>query len=85
MKIVKISSLACPSCIIMNKVFNKAKEKFNFEYEEYDFDLEHDEIQKFNPGNKLPLYIIFKDGKEVNRIIGEYKEEDFDNIIKEYL
>ena len=29
MKIVKISSLGCPSCILMNKVFNQIKEKLS--------------------------------------------------------
>ena len=29
MKIVKINSLGCPSCIIMNKVINKIKEEFD--------------------------------------------------------
>ena len=40
MKIVRISSLGCPSCIIMNKVFNKIKEKYKFELEEYDYDFD---------------------------------------------
>ena len=28
MKIVKINSIACPSCIIMNNLFNKLKDKY---------------------------------------------------------
>ena len=31
MKIVKINSLGCPSCIIMNKVFNQIKKEYDFE------------------------------------------------------
>ena len=83
MKIIKISSLACPSCIIMNKVFNKMKEKYSFDYEEYDYDLDNEDIQKFNPGTLIPNYIIFKDEKEVTRIIGEHSESEFEEIIKE--
>ena len=59
MKIVKINSLGCPSCIIMNKVFNKIKEKYTFELEELDYDF--DDIEQYNPGNILPIYIFYKE------------------------
>lgn len=81
MKIVKINSLGCPSCIIMNKVFNKIKENYSFELEELDYDF--DEIDEYNPGNILPIYIFYKDGKEVNRICGEHKIEEIEKIIEE--
>ena len=80
MKIVKISSLGCPSCIIMNKVFNKVKENYTFDLEEYDYDL--DEIDKFNAGNKMPVYIFYDGDKEIARLIGEHKIEEFDNILR---
>lgn len=80
MKIIKISSLGCPSCIIMNKVFNKIKNKYDFEYEELDFDF--DDIEKYNVGKIMPVYIFYKDGKEINRLIGEHKEEEFDSILE---
>lgn len=79
MKIVKISILGCPSCIVMNKVFNKIKEKYEFEYEEYDYDF--DDTEKYNPGKTMPVYIFYKDGKEIARLCGEKKEEDFERIL----
>ena len=85
MKIVKISSLGCPSCIIMNKVFNKMKEKYSFEWEEYDIDLDYEEVKKYNFNNKIPTFILYKDDVEVGRIIGEHKEEDFSKMIEENL
>ena len=81
MKIVKISSLGCPSCIIMNKVFNQIKNEYSFDYEEYDFDF--DDIEKFNAGKTMPVYIFYKDDKEINRLIGEHTKEEFERIIKE--
>ena len=80
MKIVKINSLGCPSCIIMNKVFNKLKEMYSFEVEEYDYDF--DDIEEFNAGKILPVFIFYKDGKEIDRLCGEHKIEEFENIIK---
>lgn len=81
MKIVKINSLGCPSCIIMNKVFNKIKEKYTFELEELDYDF--DDIEQYNPGNILPIYIFYKDNKEISRICGEHKIEEIEKIIEE--
>ena len=81
MKIVKINSLGCPSCIIMNKVFNKIKEQYSFDYEEYDYDF--DDIERFNAGNILPIFIFYKDDVEVNRLCGEHKLEEFERIINE--
>jgi thiol-disulfide isomerase/thioredoxin len=80
MKIVKISSLGCPSCILMNKVFNQIKEKYDFELEELDYDL--DSLQQYNPGVIMPEYIFFKDGKEIKRLVGEHKIEDFIEILE---
>lgn len=80
MKIVKISSLGCPSCIIMNKVFNKVKEEYDFEYVELDFDF--DDIEEYNAGKIMPVYIFYKNDKEVGRLVGEHKIEDFKRIIE---
>ena len=81
MKIVKINSLGCPSCIIMNKVFNKIKEKYNFDLEELDYDF--DDIEKYNIGNILPVYIFYKNNNEIKRICGEHKLEEIEKIIEE--
>ena len=83
MKIVKINSLGCPSCIIMNKVFNKLKEMYSFDIEEYDYDF--DDISKFNSGNILPVFIFYKDDVEIDRLCGEHKIEEFESIIKRML
>lgn len=80
MKIVKISSLGCVSCIIMNKVFNKLKDLYSFDYEEYDFDF--DDIEKYNVGKILPVFIFYDDEKEITRLCGEKKLDDFVNIIE---
>lgn len=80
MKIVKISSLGCPSCIIMNKVFNKIKENYSFDYEEFDYDF--DETDSFNAGNVMPVYIFYKNDKEVARLVGEHNFDEFSNLME---
>ena len=82
MKIIKINSLVCPSCIIMNKVINKIKEEYDVEIEEYDYDFDTEEIEKYNVGKILPVFIFYKEGKEINRLCGEHKKEEFDEILR---
>ena len=85
MKIVKINSLGCPSCIIMNKIFNKIKEEYDIETIELDYDFDEEEVKKDNIGKILPVFIFFKDDKEVGRLNGEHKKEEFDKIIGDNL
>lgn len=82
MKIVKINSLGCPSCIIMNKIINQIKTEYDIEIEEYDYDFNEEEVAKFNIGKILPVFIFYKDGEEVARLNGEHKIEEFENILK---
>ena len=83
MKLVRISSTWCVSCIIMNKLWNQLKEKYpEFEYMEYDYDLD-DEAKSYEPGKILPIIIILKDNKEIKRIVGEKsKNELFKEVCK---
>ena len=58
MKIVKISSLGCPSCIIMNNVINKVRNEYDIDIKELDYDF--DDVEKYNPGKILPVLIFYK-------------------------
>ena len=76
MKFVRISSTWCVSCIIMNKLWKKLKEKYSdFEYVELDYDM--DDVEEYNVGDILPVLIIYKENTEVKRIIGEKSEKEF--------
>lgn len=79
MKIVKINSLGCPSCIIMNKIINQLQNKYDVEIENLDYDF--DDIEKYSVGKILPVFIFIKNEKEITRLIGEHKIEDFEKII----
>ena len=85
MKVVKINSLGCPSCIIMNKIFNKIKEEYDIETVELDYDFDEEEVKKYNIGKILPVFIFFKGDKEIGRLNGEHKKEEFDKIIGDNL
>lgn len=85
MRIVKVSAMWCPSCIVVNKYWKNIKNKYNnIEFIEYDLDMDEDEVKKLNIGNKLPEIIFFdNDNKELKRLIGERKQEDIELEIGE--
>ena len=82
MKIVKISAIWCGACLIMNKVWNKLKDK-NIELIELDYDMDEEEVKKYNPGDILPIFIIFDGENEVLRLTGEFSYDEFISKLKE--
>ena len=83
MKIIKIGAMWCPACIITNKFWNSIKTSFkDIEFVEYDIDMDEDVVEKYGNLDILPVVIIEKNDKEVKRIIGEHKKEEFEEIIK---
>lgn len=83
MEIIKITSLGCSSCIIMNNIFNEYKKNKNISLKEYDYDFDEEEVLKYNVGKILPVFIIKNDLKEI-RIIGEKSKEEFLNILNNF-
>ena len=82
MKIVKISAIWCGACLIMNKVWNKLKDK-DIELIELDYDMDEEEVKKYNPGDILPVFIVFAGEKAVLRLTGEFSYDEFINKLKE--
>jgi thioredoxin-related protein len=65
----------------MNKIINELKSEYkNIDFEDYDYDF--DDIEKFNVGKILPVFIFYKDDKEITRLCGEHKKEEFIKIIE---
>ena len=59
MKIVRISSSWCSSCIITYKNYKKLQEKYpEFEYEEFDFYEDEEVVNNLDIGNILPVPFI---------------------------
>lgn len=81
MKIVKIGSMTCMSCIIMNNIINKIKNNYDIIVEEYDYDF--DDIEKYKVGKTLPVIIFYNNDKEIKRLEGEHSYEEIEGIINE--
>ena len=81
MRIVKINSMTCMSCIIMNNVMNKIKDNYNIEIENIDYDF--DDISKYNVGKILPVIIFYNGDKEIKRLEGEHSYNEIERIIND--
>ena len=85
MKLIKISAIWCPSCLIMEKVWNELKRELsNIEFISYDYDLDDEEVENYKVGEILPVIILEKDNTEITRFIGEKSKEYIIEGIKKY-
>lgn len=83
MKVIKITALWCSGCLIMNKVWNEVLDKRNIETIHLDYDMDEEEVLKYNPGNILPVFIFEKEGIELRRVVGEKTVDEMLSIIDE--
>ena len=82
MKIIKISAIWCPACIITNNALNKLKDNYSFELEELDYDF--DDIESYKVGDILPVLIFVRDDKEIDRLVGEKNYKEIEEVLKKY-
>lgn len=84
MKLVKISAIWCGGCLVMNKAWENVKKIYpNVEFVTLDYDMDEEEVRKYNVKDILPVLIFYKDDIEVKRIDGEIKEQNLIDIIEE--
>ena len=86
MKIIKIGAIWCPGCLVMKKVWKNIITNYpELDITEYDLDMDKEEVVKYNPGKTLPIVIFLdEDGLELERIVGEVKEEELIERINKY-
>lgn len=83
MKIVKISAMWCPACIMMSKYWKNIENEFaDIEFINYDLDIDEDEIKQYTVGNILPVLIVSNNDVELGRLIGEKKYDEVVEFIR---
>ena len=84
MKIAKISAIWCGGCLVMAKAWENIKKNYpEVEFVELDYDMDEEEVKKYNVGEVLPVFIFYKNEVEVKRINGETKENILIETIEE--
>ena len=70
----------------MHSRYEEVKKLFpNFEYIDYDYDLDEEIIEQYNIGTTLLVLVILDNDKEINRIVGEKTVEQISEVLKGYL
>lgn len=83
MKLVKITSLGCSSCIIVNNTLDKILKNYDIEVINVDYDFDDYE---YEVGKTLPVLIFLDDSKnEVSRLVGEVGYEKIENEIRKLM
>ena len=77
-EIIVISALWCPSCLLLKKELKKLHEEYNLNFKTLDYDLDEDEVEKYNVGDKLPVIVC-----DDKRLIGEKTYDEIVNFLKE--
>ena len=86
MKIIIINAMWCPGCLISKSIWNEIKLMYpNIECINYDYDLDEDNILKYNIGDIVPVVIFEKDNIEIKRIIGEKSKKEILDIMETIL
>lgn len=85
MKIIKIGAIWCPGCLVMKKIWKNILNDYDLDITELDYDMNSEEVKQYNPGKVLPVVIFLDDNnQELERLIGEQKEDTLRNYIDKY-
>ncbi|MCR5787562.1 MAG: thioredoxin family protein [Bacilli bacterium] len=83
MKIIKITAMWCPSCLITNGIIDEVIKEKNIEVISYDFDIDQIEVEKYDVGTILPVLILVDDNNnEIRRIKGEHTKKELIEFIE---
>lgn len=82
MKILKFNAVWCSGCLVMKKTIKEIEELYpNVEIESYDYDMDQEEVEKWNIGEIIPVLIfVDENNNEISRLVGEKTKKE---IIKE--
>lgn len=83
MQIIKINAIWCSGCLSMKKIWKEIEEEYpNLNIIDLDYDMNEEEVKKYNPGDVLPVVIFSKNDKEI-RLIGEKTKKEIIEKIQE--
>ncbi len=83
MKIIRINAMWCSGCLSMKKIWKDIEKEYpDLDIITYDYDMDEEEVKKYNVGKILPVVIFIKNNVQ-KRLIGEKKKEEIIEVIKE--
>ncbi|MBR2833598.1 MAG: hypothetical protein IKE75_04140 [Bacilli bacterium] len=83
MKIIRINAMWCSGCLSMKKVWKEVEKEYPLlDIVNYDYDLDREEVDKYDVGKILPV-AIFTSLKGEKRLIGEKTKKEIIEVIEE--
>ena len=83
MRLLLVSAIWCPSCIIMRPRYLEIAKNNKLNIQELDFDDDEKQVDELNIGSTLPVLIVYQDDKEICRITGEKSKKELEGIFHE--
>ena len=83
MKVIKINAIWCSACLVMNNNWNKVLKEKDIETISLDYDVDEEEVEKYDVGEILPVFIFYKDDKEIFRFSGEKSYKELIKLVEE--
>ncbi|HOO44527.1 MAG TPA: thioredoxin domain-containing protein [Bacillota bacterium] len=84
MKIVRVTAMWCMSCLAMKNIWKKVFAEYpDIEIIDFDIDFDQEKVKPYQVGQILPELIVFKEGVEIRRIIGEKSKKEMKKILEE--
>ncbi len=81
-KLLLITAIWCPSCLIMRPRYQKLAHEYGYQaIEEVDYDDQQTLIKNLKIGMTLPVAIFMDQQIELTRIIGEHSEKKLREIL----
>ncbi len=81
-KVIRITAIWCPSCIIMKNRYDDALKTIPCEVTDYDFDDDELLYQSYQIGTTLPVVIFEENGHELLRVIGEKSKKELHKLLE---
>ena len=73
----------CSGCLSMKKIWKDIEKEYpDLDITTYDYDIDEEEVKKYNVGKILPVVIFIKNNVQ-KRLIGEKKKKEIIEVIKE--
>ncbi len=87
MRVLRFNAIWCPGCLVMRPIWKKINEMYpTLSFEDIDYDMNQEEVSKWNIGDTLPVAIIVDDNNnEIKRIIGEKSKKELIKLVSDIM
>lgn len=84
MKIVRLTALWCPACIVMHQMWQELEQLYpDIEFIKYDIDIDEEMADYYDNPTILPLIVFYRNEQELLKVNGEKNKKELIKIIED--